>query len=320
MSFSGLALAQSSTIPESQSQTGFGGTHSIVGTVFGPSGRPLETPVRIRISSFNKGDRVFNTNSTGNFAFRGLPTGSYTISIDQEKDFEPFRAPMEVYQGERGQTYTLNIRLVSKGVATAKAGVVNAEIAKIPEAARTHYTNAVLHGSKGEHEKAVELLQLAVQAYPQFMHAYSELGVQYLRLGKLQEADDAFQSALKITPDEQAVMTNRGIAIFLMGRHGEAVPILRKVVAKDDKSAVGHYFLGQSYANLGLFDLAEKSLLTALKLGKDEMREAHRILAIIYGNNGDKPKQISSLETYLKLAPDAADADQLKQVLAKLKG
>ena len=83
--------------------------------------------------------------------------------------------------------------------------------------------------------------------------------------------------------------------------------------------AVVHYFLGQALANLGLFDEAEKELLTAIKLGKEEMKEAHRILAIIYSSRGAKQQAINELETYLKLAPDSPDAEKLKEMIRKLK-
>ena len=70
---------RSRAITDSESQTGLGGMNSIVGTVFAPSGRPLESRVRIRLSTMTRGDRVFTTNQNGNFAFRGLPAGSYTV-------------------------------------------------------------------------------------------------------------------------------------------------------------------------------------------------------------------------------------------------
>ena len=114
--FAASADAQISSIPDSQSQTGFGGINSIVGTVFGSSGLPVETRVRIRLSSMTAGDRTTTTNETGNFAFRGLPAGSFTISIDREKDFKPISQSVDIIQfrGSPAQTYTLNLRLEYK--------------------------------------------------------------------------------------------------------------------------------------------------------------------------------------------------------------
>ena len=131
-----------------------------------------------------------------------------------------------------------------------------------------------------------------------------------IRLNQLENADEAFQGALKIVPDAFSALVNSGIANVMMKRYGEAVPILRKALTKNDQSAVGYYFLGQALANLGLFDEAEKELLASLRLGKAEMKEAHRILAIIYTNRGAKKQAAGELEAYLKLAPDTPDAEK----------
>jgi tetratricopeptide (TPR) repeat protein len=321
--FAGAAFAQVSSIPDSASQTGFGGTHAIVGTVFGPSGSPIESRIRVRLSSMTKGDRTATTNETGNFAFRGLPNGSYTISVDREKEFEPVSQSVDIRvigDSPRGQTYTLNIRLAFKDSKVAKPAVLNAEFANVPAPARVYYDAAVELGKKGEHAAAVEQLKLAIKEYPKFTLAYNEMGVQHLRLGQMEDADAAFQQALKVDPNSFAALINRGIANVSMKRHGEAIPILRKAVKINEKSAVGHYFLGQALANLGLFDDAEKELQYSLQLGKEEMKEAHRILAIIYADRGAKAQAAGELETYLKLTPDAPDAENLKEMIRKLKG
>jgi len=319
--FSGPVLAQISSIPDSMSQTGLGGANSIVGTVFGPSGRPVENRIRIRLSTMARGDRISTTDETGNFAFRGLPAGSYTISIEKEKDFEPISQSVDIrqFRGSPPQVYTLNIRLEFKGRAEAKPAVINAELVNVPQKARAYYDNGVEKAKKGDHPGAIEELKLAIKEYPSFPLAFNELGVQYLKLNQLENADEAFQGALKITPDAFAALINRGIANVLMKRYGEAVPILRKAVKKNDQSAVGHYFLGQALANLGLFEDAEKELLASLKLGKEEMKEAHRLLAIIYTSRGAKKQAADELEAYLKLAPDAPDAEKLKDMIRQLR-
>lgn len=55
------------------------------------------------------------------------------------------------------------------------------------------------------------------------------------------------------------------------------------------------------------------------KLGGPEMKETHCYLAIIYSSKGDKKRQLAELETYLLLAPTAADAEQLRKLVAQLK-
>jgi tetratricopeptide (TPR) repeat protein len=269
-----------------------------------------------------RGDRISTTNENGNFAFRGLPTGSYTISIEKEADYKPYSTSVDVRQFRGGppQVFTLNIQLEFKDrVEPPKPAVLRAEFANVPKKALAYYDNAFEQAKKSDYLGAIEQLKLAIAEYPSFTLAFNELGVQYLKLNRLEDADEAFQRALKIDPDSLAALINRGIANVMLKRYGEAVPILRKALKKNDQSAVGHYFLGQALANLGLFDDAEKELLTSLELGKEKMKEAHRILAIIYTSRGAKKQAADELEAYLKLAPDAPDAEKLKDMIRKLK-
>jgi Flp pilus assembly protein TadD len=320
--FAASAAAQVSGVTESESQTGLGGMNSIVGTVFAPSGRPLESRVRIRLSTMTRGDRIFTTNQNGAFAFRGLPAGSYTVSIDKETEYKVFSTSIDILQlrGSPAQTYTLNIRLEFKERTDVKPAVVSAEFLNVPKKAMAHYKAALAHNKAGDRELAIAEMKLAIAEHPSFWAAHNELGVLYLKSNRLREADEAFQSALKIEPESFASMMNRGIVHVMMKRYGEAVPILRKALKKDDQSGVAHYFLGQALANLGLFDEAEKELRTSLKLGKEELKEAHRTLAIIYSSRGDNKRAADELEAYLKVAPNAFDAEKLREQIRKLRG
>jgi len=312
---------QISSIPDSASQTNLGGENAIVGTVFGPSGRPVETRVRVKLSSMTSGDRITNTNENGNFAFRGLPTGTYTIAVDKEKEFEPVSQNVDVMQfrGAPPQQYTLNIRLVPKGSSEAKPGVVNAELAAAPEQAQELFRKAGESIKAGDGRSAIESLKLAVEQYPKFSLAYVEMGIQYIRLSDLDNAASAFRTALEITPDKFEARMNLGVVYHAQRKYAEAENELKTAAKLTEPAAGLRYYLGMSLANLGKFDEAETELLAAIKLGGPEMKEAHRVLSIIYGARGDNKKSLKELEAYVKLAPDAADIEQLKARINQLK-
>ncbi len=312
------AAAQMS--PLGAGDTGLGGVNTISGTVIS-NGQRLERRVAVRLQTMTKGDRVVITDEYGNFTFKGLSSGDYTLVIDKEKEYRPFQQVVTIIQtrGMPPQTYNVSIRLELKETTTMKPGVLNVEFANVPKPALLHYDNAVELSKKNDHPAAIAELKLAINEYPTFIQAFNELGVQYLRLDQLENADEAFQGALKIEPTSFPSLINRGITNVMMKRYGEAVPILRKALKKNDQTAVGHYFLGQALANLGLFDDAEKELLAALQMGKEEMKEAHRMLAIIYSSRKDGKKAADELELYLQLAPNTPDAVQLRDKIKQLR-
>jgi tetratricopeptide (TPR) repeat protein len=320
LAVSGLAQIRN-MMPET-ADSGMGGTNAIEGRVFVQTGQRLERRVAVRLSTMTKGDVVAMTDDSGNFAFRGLVSGTYTITIDKEKDFEPFSQQVQIIQlrGSPPQVFPLNVRLTPKPGIEFKTGVVNSDLAGVPEKALTFYKKALELAGTGDHKGAIGQLLLAVQEHPQFMTAFTELGVQYMQTNELQKADEALQSALRIEPEAFTPLANRGIVLVLLKRFGEAETSLRSALKTNDRSAIGHYYLGRAVAYQGRFDEAEKEFADCIRLGGDEMKEAHRYLAILYSVRGDKKRAAAELETYLRLVPTASDSEQLRNTIRQLKG
>lgn len=302
--------------------TGLGGVNTITGTILSPTGGRMERRLAVRLQSMMNGDRITTSDEYGNFVFRGLPSGDYTIVIDKEKEFEPFFQVVSVIQprGMPPQSYPLSLRLKARAGEVAKPSVISAEFANVPHDALNFFKKAGEFAKLGDHPGAIEQLKLATVQYPKFMFAYNEMGVQYLKLNDPEKADEAFLEALKISPEAFAPMMNHGMTLFQLKKYAEAEPVLREAVKSNEKSAVAHYFLGQALANLGKFDEGAKELNSAVGMGGPEFKEAHRLLAIIYSSKGDKKRAAAELEAYLQLAPLAPDAEQLREVIKRLRG
>jgi len=308
--------------PDSPFDSGPGGGNVIEGRVILVSGQKLEKRINVRLTTMTRGDLTSMTDDNGTFAFRGLVSGNYVVVIDKEKEYEPFTQSVNIIQlrGSPSQVMTINVRLKLKASTDAKPAVLNASIASLPERGRELYTKAEELSAAGDRKGAIEQFLILTAEYPQFMLGFNELGVQYLKLNETEKAADAFRSALKIEPEALQPLVNYGIALVSLRRFDEAEPVLQHARKIDEQKAVIRFFLGQALANLGRFDEAEKELVSATKMGGNEMKEAHRMLAIIYSSRGDKKRAASELETYLVLAPHAPDADKLREVIRQLKG
>lgn len=306
------------TIP---TDAGMGGVNAITGTVLIASGR-IERRVSVRLQSMTRGDRTAVTDENGNFAFRGLPPGDYTIVIDKEKEFLPFSQTVSVIQprGHPPVSQMMSIRLAPKANSEAKPGVVSADAAGVPKAALAFYNRAIELGRAGDRAGAIAQLDLAIAEHPDFMLAFNEMGVQYMKMNELVRSEGAFKSALKINSEAFMPLTNYGILLVGAKRFADAEPLLRRALKVNAGSPVAHYFLGQSLANQGKFPEAEKELLSALESGSEEMNEARRLLAILYTSRGNKSEAAKVLETYLKIAPKTPDANRLRATIKQLKG
>jgi predicted Zn-dependent protease len=314
-------LAQSAqNVPTNATDSGLGGNNVVVGTVYTPAGQPAAR-IRIRLTTATRGDRIGLTDEKGMYAFSALTSGSYTIGIDKEGDFEAISQNVDIVQlrGAPPQQYQVNIRLNYAKSAQLPPVVLDAAMAGIPQSAIDHYNKGNELARAGNPKEAIDSFKLALVAHPSFIQVKNELGVQYYRVGQLEDAANILLDALRQDQDYLPSLMNLGMVLVDLKRYNQAEPLLRKVVELNSESPVGHYFLGQALANQGKFDEAEKELVIALRSGNPAMANGHRILAIIYNSRGERKRAISELETYLKLAPDAADAEQLTNVLAQWK-
>jgi Tfp pilus assembly protein PilF len=306
---------------------GSGGRHTIQGRLYLPSGRKLDRRLRVRLSGTRGGENSTLTDDNGAFTFRRLTAGTYALTVEGGREFETANETVDVIEGpprgdQPGQVYSVQIRLEEKreGGTGARPGVVNAAGGKaVPDAARALYEKALEASAAGDHKRAVKELKAALEIHAAFPLALNELGGQYMRLGQLDDAAGSFASAVKLAPDEPALRINYGILLIRRKKYAEAEEQLARAVALDGKSAAARVHRGHALIRLGRGAEAESELRLALKLGGPASALAHRYLGALYVGRGDDARAAAELEEYLRLAPDAADAAQVRAVLAGLK-
>jgi tetratricopeptide (TPR) repeat protein len=313
------------TLESDTADMGTGGRYVIQGTLLFPSGQRVDRPMKVRLYTATRGEVMTMTDTNGRFLFRRLSPGSYTILIDGDKDYENVNEQTNIIQVRGAGTISteeiipVQIRLKYKTGESIKPEVVHADLANVPKPALELYNGALKLAQEGKNKAAIEKLNQASTAHPKFMLAFNELGVQYQKVGELEKANDALQSALKISPNSFAPLVNHGIVLVRLKKYAEAEVDLRAALKENDQSAIAHFYLGRALAYLGAFDDAEKELNTAITLGGEQMKEAHRYLGAIYHARGDTARAIAQLETYLKVAPKAEDADAVRQLIRQLK-
>lgn len=321
----GTASAQRVSMESSTAaDLGTGGRFMIQGTVIFPSGQRVDRPLKIRLSTPTRGEISTMTDTNGSFSFRRLTPGSYAIIIEADENYEAVNEQTNIIQAGRSMGSTeevipVQIRLKRKAGDAIRPEVVHADLANVPKPAVDLYNNALKLAQDGKNKAAIDKLNEAIKAHPNFMLAFNELGVQYQKIGELDKADEALQAALKISPNNFTPLVNHGIVLVRLKKYADAEADLRDALKENDKSAIAHYYLGRALAYLGNFDEAEKELNTAITLGGDQMKEAHRYLGAIYHARGDDERAIAQLETYLKIAPKAEDASAVRDLIKQLK-
>lgn len=317
-----------------RASTGTGGNHVIHGYVFFPSGRRAEGSIQVKLQSYSSGEISVMADTSGSFTFAALAPGSYTVVVSAGEGYEIARERVFIDNDANlsrsgiptpsaSRRFTVMIHLQPKLEANrARASVLNAALAEVPESARKLYEKGLKlaqSGQSGDALKAVDNLKAAVALYPKFPLALNELGVQYLRIGQPDKAADALATAVRIVPEEFHPRLNYGIALLNQRKFAQAEDQLRMALKKNDAAPTAHMYLGITLMSQKKLDEAEKELLVAVGSNSSEVANAHRYLGGIYWGKRDYKRASEELETYLKLVPKAPDAERTRQAIKELR-
>ncbi len=314
-----------------RASTGTGGIHVIQGYVFFPSGRRAEGSIVVKLQSFTFGELSVVPDASGAFTFGSLAPANYTVVVTAGDDYEVSRETVfidtDLNLSRTGSAvrptarrYTVMVHLQPKVKAGhAKAAVLNAALAEVPDKARQLYAKGLEQARSGDTLKAVDTLKAAVSVYPKFPLALNELGVQYLKLGQVVKAVEALKSALKLSPDAFPPMLNLGIALLEAKQFREAEVQLREALKRNANAPTAHMYLGLTLVRLGNYAEAEKELLLAIEASGNQLGLAQYYLGGLYWKKQDYPRAVEALEAYLRLTPNAADAERVRATIKDLR-
>jgi tetratricopeptide (TPR) repeat protein len=314
--------------------TGTGGSSIITGKIFFPSGRRADGTIQVKLTSYTSSDITVLADSSGSFTFASIAPGNYTVEVNAGKEYEIAHERVDVdqpLQPPRGsdtslatvsttRRYTVMITLQPKAFEErGKPSVVNAALADVPEDARSLYEKALTLSQNGDTVKAIEDLKMAISIYPKFPLALNQLGVEYLKSGDARRAVDPLRSATKLSPDAFSPKLNLGIALLETHDFSNADTQLRQAL-KISSTPAAHMYLGLTLVGVKQYDEAQHELETAISTGGENLGQAHRYLGGIYWMKHDNQRAIDEFEAYLRLAPNAPDAERVRGTIKELRG
>jgi protein O-GlcNAc transferase len=157
----------------------------------------------------------------------------------------------------------------------------------------------------GKHEIAVELIQPALSKFSEHLArpgAWFNLGMSLFRLGRLQEAVQAFEAAVRVKPDDYEAANNLGASLHALSRDVEAIAVLRQVIQAKPDFAEAHNNLRLALAQTGQSDEALHHAQLAVRL-KPDFAEGLSNLGTVLAGRGDLDGAIDCYRRAIDLAP-----------------
>ena len=148
-----------------------------------------------------------------------------------------------------------------------------------------------------------KLWTYTLQGNPASYVAHNNLGLVYLNSGRLPQAIDQFEAALKIKPDYAFAHNGLANALFFSGRTAEAIDHYHEALRIDPNYPEAHNGLGNALFQTGHLPEGRAECERAVQL-KPSYVEAHCTLGLILAQQGYLPAAIVQFETAQRLNPN----------------
>lgn len=188
---------------------------------------------------------------------------------------------------------------------------------KVPKQAFKEYKKGRADTRKGDNETALGHFQNAIQIDPEFTNAHNDLGVVLAKLGNVGEAAEQFRKALALAPDYNIAAGNLSLALYLLQRYREVLPLARQALRSDPSLLHVRYVLAVSLiAEHG----DKKEALENLERAAAKFPDAHVMASNILAQIGRRAEAATQLEEYLRSAPkEETNRQEIETRLAQLR-
>ena len=284
------------------------------------------TPIaNLRVELLNEVDSVIQTSKTdasGLFVFRKLSDGTFQVRVQasgtsyvgQTKRVELSR-PSGFGAVFEEVDFVLSAPRATSS--SAKPGVIFAQ--DVPEQARQQYQRAAELLQKERQEEGVAALKKAIEIYPQYFDALEMLGSEHVKQQEYEHAVPALKKALEINARAYPSWYALGVAQYNLKQLPAAVESLRRAVSLNEKSINANLWLGTLLRHSGRLDEAETYLKQANLLAEAKVPDAHWQLALLFNQLKRFKEAADELELFLKVQPEARDADKIKKLIQRLR-
>ena len=113
--------------------------------------------------------------------------------------------------------------------------------------AESYFYRAAMQSMLGQHEKAFEKLNKAIELKPDYTEAYTNRGVIYGQKGDHDRAIKDFNKAIDLKPDDMAAYHNRGVAYGSKREFDRAIEDFNKAIDLDPNNAEAYRNRGAAY-------------------------------------------------------------------------
>ncbi len=210
--------------------------------------------------------------------------------------------------------------IILRPLSNAEGSTISMTSLLAPKDAKKAFDKGRQAARKKKWEEARAQLEKAVALYPKYASAWYELGTVYEQNQQPAEARKAYEQSL--AADAKFVNPYLRLALLAAAeRKWQEVADTTERILKLNPVDFPNAFFFNAVANYNMqkMDAAERSAREAVKLDTEHrIPRAHHLLGLILADKRDLNGARQYMSNYLKFAPEAPDAEAVRQGLAKI--
>lgn len=187
-----------------------------------------------------------------------------------------------------------------------------ADLEKFKEA-YTYYQEGVEYEKEASWASASAAYRHAVETYPNYADAQYGFGRMALRLGRLDEAEQALKYALALNPDLYQAHSELGNVHYRREEYNKAAYEFQEVLKKDAKDPVARYNFANALRKLGQPEKAVDQYEKALVLDPENI-DCYFNMGLAYEDLDKFEEAIANYQKFIDVAKD--DPDETEYVKA----
>lgn len=254
-------------------------------------------------------------NAMGDFFFEDLRKQSYYLTVTAG-GYVPYVQLLDLTHV--GDSYSVNITLVILDPAeqTLTSTASRTEVTA-PRKARKEWEQGVRALGLKKLEGAHAHLQKAVEIYPCYARAQTDLALTLMRQRDAPLAEAPLKKSIECDPDYTEAYLHLGRLLNALNRYPESRSVLAEGVRRAPSSWRLYYNLAQADEGLNNFPLAEQEFLRAQSFGPTAP-VVHEKLANLYLKEKVFTKAYAEMKAYLAADPNGKYAEKIKAVMQQL--
>ena len=274
--------------------------------------RPVRGVLVQLLSGF--GNVIFQTftNQEGFTDLTGVTSGRYKIRAKGDEIEETTGREFVIFTGQSYYPVMLQVRRKPQTTQPSLNSMVHVTDLNVPPKAKENFDKGTEALNRNELQKARDYFEKAIHEYPEYSAAYNNLGIAWLREGRVEEGGAALRKSVSLNPHLSSAYRNLAVLAFKEGKLQETEELLNQSLADDPNDPQGLALLAKVQFARGEMDPAIASAQKVHAQPHERYAFVHFIAASAFQAKGQNQEALREYKIFLKEAPNHPSAPEAR--------